>query len=732
MMNVTGLSRRQLLRAGAFSMVGVLAADLLAACQSAPATPAPTNSAPQAATTPAPPPAAGPAATPTVPLQVVATQAVPAATPVAQSPPALAGALVGQLEGPQIVLDPAQFPTEFHEAPDLAALAKSGSLPSVRDRIGQDPLVIKPLREIGRYGGTWNRGFTGPGDYGNAVRAVGNDRLLGWDETGTKIRPNLVRAWEVSSDGRATTFHLRRGMKWSDGQPFTADDVMFWYDDMYMNTDITPTPAQPFMTTKGGHLVVEKVDQNTVQFKFPDPYFEFAYVVASPGLVGGDAGEAIALRGGYAPKHYLQQFHPKYTPQDQIDQLVQAAGVNNWVGLFRLKYSWHLNPDLPVLTLWKTSTPASSPTWILERNPYSYWVDTAGNQLPYIDRIRLTVGESTEVINLRAIAGDLDEQERHMDLGKLPVFLENQAKGNYKVYLDPSNIGTDMGLSFNLNYADDDEIAKWFNTTDFRRALSLGIDRNQLNETFWLGLGVPGSQVVSEISPYNPGKEYRTRWATHDPQQANALLDKIGLDKKDDSGNRLRSDGGGPLQIQIQTYVGFFQFARVAEMITQHWKQIGITATFQEVERSLAYLNVGANKHQIHADVAWGTDSMFSQLCWTLLPFDGTSPIGTLFGQWYTSQGKTGTEPSARLKEAMDIYQQALTAPEAQRAELAKKLWGILIDEVWTIGTVGLSPAIQGLRIARTTLGNMPARMVNSAATDSPAQAIPETWFFNS
>ncbi len=726
MTTFTALSRRQLLRASVYSAMGVLSADLLAACQSTPSTPAPTSSsAPGPTTAPAVAAASAPTATPSG--LATAAPAVTAALPTA---PALGASLIGQLEGPQIVVDPAQFPSAFREAPDLVALVKAGSLPPIHERIGQDPLVIRPLREIGRYGGTWNRAFTGPGDYGNAVRAAGNDRLLGWDETGTKIRPNLAKTWEVSSDGRTTTFHLRRGVKWSDGQPFTADDIMFWYEDMYLNTDVTPSPALPFLTTTGGYLAVEKIDDHTVNFKFPDAYFGFPYVVASPGPVGGDAGEAIAVRGGYAPKHYLQQFHPKYVPQDQLEQQARALGLNNWVALFRLKYSWHLNPDLPALTLWKTSSPANTPTWTLDRNPYSYWVDTAGNQLPYIDHVRLSVGENTEVINLRAIAGDLDEQERHLDLGKLPVFLENQSRGKYKVYLDPSNIGTDMGLSFNLTYADDDELARWFNTTEFRRALSLGIDRDQLNETFWLGLGVPGSQVVSDQSPFNPGKEYRTRWAMHDLQQASALLDQIGLGKKDSAGLRLRADGSGPLQLQIQTYVGFFQFTAAAEMITRHWKQIGISATVQEVERNLAYLNIGSNKHQIHADVAWGTDSMFSQLCWTLLPFDRTSPIGTLFGQWYTTQGKEGKEPPARIKEAMDTYQQALAAPEDQRAELAKKLWVIIIDEVWTIGTVGLSPAIQGVRIAKTSLGNLPARMVNSAATDSPAQAIPETWFF--
>src|SRR5262249_53207060 len=166
-------------------------------------------------------------------LAISATQ-LPAMTAGAQGPKPGAH-LIGKLEGAEVVLDPVQVPKRFNEAPQLAELAKAGKLPPVEQRIGQDPLVVKPLREVGRYGGTWRRGFTGPYDFVNAHRVAQNDKLLYWDYTGTKVVPNIARGWEVSRDGKLTTLFLRRGMKWSDGQPFTADDFVFWFEDVYQD-----------------------------------------------------------------------------------------------------------------------------------------------------------------------------------------------------------------------------------------------------------------------------------------------------------------------------------------------------------------------------------------------------------------------------------------------------------------------------------------------------------------
>ena len=734
-----GLTRRTFLRAG----LGVFGVSLLAACApqapaTKPAEPA-KPAAPAATTTPAAAPAqpAAPAAT----AAPVAAPAQPAAEtkPAAPAKPAAAAKpddkigkhLIGQLEGPEIITDASKWPKSFKEAPMLAEQVKAGKLPAVEQRLPQDLLVVKPVHEIGKYGGTWRRGFTGPADWSGGVRVAGTDRLIGWDYTGTKLVPNIVAGWDISQDGKTITFKLRKGMKWSDGQPFTADDIMFWYEDMYLNKDLTPSPA-PQMITKSGPGSVEKVDDLTVAFKFRDPYYALPVVIAGVSPFGGQAHEGVNARGAFAPAHYLKQFHPKYAGQETVDKLVADLKFNNWVTLFKSKTAWALNPDLPVVTAWKTTTPNNTPLWTLERNPYSIWVDTEGNQLPYIDKITLTLAENLEVINLRAVAGEYDSQERHLDMAKVPVFLENQQKGNYKLYLDPGGIGADTILMLNQSFDADPEIAKWLTNVEFRRALSLGIDREQLNEAFWLGLGVPGSHAPWESSPYSPGPEYRTLWSANDVTKANQMLDGIGLDKKDAEGYRLRSDNGQRLRLAVDTYVGFMPFTGICEMIREQWKKIGIQADVSQLERSLHNKRRDSNDSHISVDVHWGTENMFSHSMTSLFAFDPTSALGPLHGTWYVTNGAQGKEPPARIKEAMTLYREAFSAPEKEHYELGKKIWKIALDEVWAIGTVGQSPGVMGVRVVKNTMGNQPARMFNGSSTLSPAQSRPETYFFKS
>jgi peptide/nickel transport system substrate-binding protein len=664
-------------------------------------------------------------------LAVSATQ-----VPVALPPPARAqgmkpGAnLIGKLEGPEVITDPAQFPKTFREAPALTELVKAGKLPPVQERIGQDPLVIKPLREIGKYGGTWRRGFTGPFDTSNGHRAAQNDKLLYFDYTGTRIVPNIARSWEVSPDGKVTTLLLRRGMKWSDGQPFTADDFVFWYEDLYQNKELVPTPLS-VMTINGKPIAIRKVDASTVQFVAPEPYYGLPTVLASVWGIGHHARFGRFALGGFAPAHYLKQFHPKYTPMDQIDKKVAGLKFESWVTLFKNRNDACRNADLPVVTPWKTTSPINTPTWILERNPYSVWVDTDGNQLPYIDRIRMTLGENLEVINLRAIAGEYDSQARHIDIGKLPVLLENQQRGGYRVYLDPSDQGADVGLFCNQSYEKDAEIARWLARREFRIALSHGIDRQQLNETFVLGLGQTGSAAPGERTPYFPGPEFRSLHAGYDVKQANAMLDKLGLSKRDGEGYRLRTDGGGRLRLALTTYLGFLPFTKIAEMIVEQWKKIGIRGEVQEMERGLATARLLGNEHQIYFETQWGADNMFGHQP-LFFPAEAQSPLGPLYGTWYSSAGAKGKTPPPRMRELMDKYRKTFGVPDQERTRLAKDVWKIALDELWIIPVVSNSPASQGVRVIKTNVGNVPERLWNSAVSDNPHIAHTETWYFKS
>jgi len=639
--------------------------------------------------------------------------------------------LIGKLEGPEVVTDPAKFPKTFKEAPQLAELVKAGKLPPVAERIGQDPLVIKPLHEIGKYGGTWRAGFTGPADFWNGFRCCsGPDHLMFWDYTGDRAVPNLARGLEMQDGGRSWLLHLRRGMKWSDGKPFTADDFVFWFEDVYRNKDLVPTPSAA-MAINGKQGEIQKVDAATVRFKFPEPYFMLPDVLAGSTDLAGQMFGYRAM-GGFAPAHYLKQFHPKYVGQAELDKKVKDEKFDSWVRMFLFKNDWALNPDLPVLSAWKTVTPINTPTWTLERNPYSVFVDTAGNQLPYIDRVVLTLAENLEVLNLRAIAGEYDFAARHIDLGKLPVFIENQARGGYKVYLDPGDYGGDMIIKFNLNYDADPEIAKWFNTADFRRALALGIDRDQINETFWLGTGTPSSVVPADNNKYNPGPQYRKMWATLDVKKANEMLDKIGLSKKDAQGYRLRADGKGRLRIEIMTLGGqFVQYTQISEMIREQWKKIGIDLQVQEVERSLALKRTAANEQQLGA---WNNDGSEHLFTFPLhvFPFElaAVASSGPLYVKWFHSAGAQGKEPEPRMRELMEKWKKAFGVPEKERIQLGKDIWKIAAEEVYIIGVIGMGPASMGVRVVKTNMGNIPSRQYNSPDGKTPGISRPATFYW--
>ncbi|MCC7367087.1 MAG: ABC transporter substrate-binding protein [Chloroflexi bacterium] len=730
--------------------IGVLGLGLLAAC--APAAPAAPTAAPARPAEPAKPteapkpaeaakPAAPAAAAPTAPAAAAPAKPAEAAKPSEAAKPAAPAAaakpddrigrnLVGKVEGPTVITDAAQFPKSFKEAPQLAELVKAGKLPPVQERIGQDPLVLKPVQEVGKYGGIWRRGFTGPADYLNGIRAAaGPDFLLFVDPTGTQIVPNLVRGYEVTEGGRVTTLQLRRGMRWSDGQPFTADDFMFWFEDVYQNKELVPAPTSA-MAINGKPGVLEKVDASTVRFRFPDPHYLLPETLAFSLSISGQATNGLNGMGAYMPAQYLKQFHPKYTPRETLDRLAAEAKFDNWVNLFKFKANWALNPDLPVVSPWKTTQPANTPNWTLERNPYSIWVDTDGNQLPYIDKVQFSLGENLEVVNLRAIAGEYDLQARHIDIGKLPVLLENQQKGNYKVSINPMASGSDFAIHFNLHYEADPEIGKWLNAVDFRHALSLGVDRDQVNEALFLGVGIPGSTAPAESNKYSPGPEWRTKWCTYDVKQANELLDKVGLTQKDGEGYRLRTDGKGRLSIEITTLGGqFIQYTRIAEMIRDQWKKIGIDLRVNEMERSLAIRRGNASENQLLAFGTEGTDTLYSLSGW-IFPIDSTSWYMPEAGRWFQSNGAQGKEPPGPMKQAMEMWKQAFGVPAEEQVKMGKEIWKIALETQWAIGVVGQSGAVEGIQVAKNDLGNVPSAYANINLSWPPNISRPVTYYW--
>ncbi|MCB0127752.1 MAG: hypothetical protein KDE58_36055, partial [Caldilineaceae bacterium] len=200
-------------------------------------------------------------------------------------------------------------PGSFQEAPMLAEMVAAGELPPVEERLPSDPLVIEPAEMIGQYGGVLRRAYTGPGDNQNIER-WNNDHHIFWNTGATELRPRIIKAWESNEDASVWTFHLREGMKWSDGEPFTADDYIFWYEHIVSNELLMPTP--PWWMMWGGELaVMEKIDDTTFTIQFAAPFPAWLEVLSTSTVAGHFNGGETG--GGFvAPHHYLEQFHADF------------------------------------------------------------------------------------------------------------------------------------------------------------------------------------------------------------------------------------------------------------------------------------------------------------------------------------------------------------------------------------------------------------------------------------
>ncbi|HEU5159078.1 MAG TPA: ABC transporter substrate-binding protein [Streptosporangiaceae bacterium] len=635
------------------------------------------------------------------------------------------------IEGPTIITDPAKFPKTFAESPAFAGMVKAGRLPPVAQRIGQDPLVVQPLREIGTYGGEIRRGYLGVTDFQNANRfCSGPDNLLYWDYQRKTVIPNIARAFELSDGDKVLTIQLRRGMKWSDGHPFTADDIIFWREDISLDSDLSL--GSPSLRINGEEVKVEKVDDHTVRYISPVPNPLLPQLLAGWTDIGGHAQWGAQGGGGFAPKHYLSKFHPKYTSKSEVEKLAAAAGVKSWPAFFLRMNDWSLNTELPMLTPWKTTRAINSSPWTLEANPYSIWVDAKGNQLPYIPKITMREAGGPQVLTLRAVSGEYDFLDRKLSLSSMSVLLKNQKRGDYTIHRTPSTTVIDLMLRLNLAYKKDKVIGDLLRDVDFRRALSLGLDRNQFNQTFLLGTGVPTAVTPHESSPFFLGPEWRTKWATYDVARANQLLDKIGLTKKDAAGYRLRPDGKGRIKLDHMGGPGFVDYTAVGEMIKRQWKAIGIDVVNRVVAGGLGVQDIFANQVVLQVNAMAADDPLIKPD--QLLPTNNVQGvIGIPYAKWFDTGGKKGEEPPESLRllrEAMELRRKGLTAPEPERLAIGKRIYQMHADQVWSIGLAGFGMSVYGFYLAKNRLGNVPARVVSDEFVKSPTNALPMTFYY--
>ncbi|MBL8698136.1 MAG: ABC transporter substrate-binding protein [Alphaproteobacteria bacterium] len=612
---------------------------------------------------------------------------------------------------------------KYKEAPMLAEQVKAGRLPAVDQRLPETPLVVPTVERTGQYGGIWRRAFLGPADANNYVRVV-YDSLFRFSPDGSKLEPKIASAAEPSADFKVWTIKLRKGSRWSDGAPFGADDIMFWYKDVLLNKDLTASLPGWMRNKDGSPAQVEKIDDATVKFTFAEPATLF--LTALTATDGGDRTFAAFL-----PAHYLKKFHPSYTPKEEVDKAAQAAGFKTWVELFAARNAPPENPERPTMAAWVPTSRVSDPVFTLRRNPYFVGVDSDGNQLPYFDEVRFTYFADAQALNLAAIAGDFDMQERHINMTNYPVFKDQEKTGKYKVITWPTFGGADAAISFNQTYKADPEMAKLMATREFRVALSHAINRDQIKESAFLGLGEARQGVAAPWHPYYPGDDVAKKYTAYDAATANKLLDGLGLTKKDAQGFRLLPSGK-PATIEISIVPAFGAWPDVGQLVAKDWEKVGIKSIVQIRERALHFKMRDAN--ELMAEI-WNQDT-------TGFPFTGNTKFdvripaiqignfGPLHGQWYRSGGKEGVEPTPEIKKIVELIDTAKSGGPDVQIKSAQEIFKIWAEQLYEVGVIGLTPMIQGVVVVNSRMRNVPSQLGNDWPLRTPGNARPEQFFY--
>jgi peptide/nickel transport system substrate-binding protein len=609
------------------------------------------------------------------------------------------------------------------EAPDLAEAARAGRLPPLAQRIPSSPLVVRPHERVGRYGGTLRRGLRGSADHNGILRMVGNQGLVRWNLEFTDVLPNVAERWTVSADSTEFTFHLRPGMKWSDGQPFTSADVVFSIEEVIKNRELyrsVPTAYQ----IGGKACDCTAPNETTVVFKFAEPYGLFLVQLATP------LGQHATL----FPRHYASRFMPKFNPQ--IADVLRQANQTDWTQLFRMRLGdieiparWG-NAEKPTIDPWVVEEPYTGGTtrMTMHRNPFFWQVDMEGNQLPYIDRINFSIAQDVEGLMLEVISGRIDIQERHIEaLANKPVAARNAQRGNYRLFETINSSSQAMMIYPNLTHKDP-ALRQIFNTKEVRQALSLAINRPEVIEIVYLGQSEPWQTGPRPGHPW-ANQRLSKQFTEFDVARANALLDGAGFQRRNAQGVRLRPDGQ-PLFFTIDTITALYpDHADVLELVKRYWAAVGVDLKINTIERALFFTRGENNDHDM---AVWGGPGGLDPLL-DARDYVAVHPhqrYGIPWSTWYASNGREGMEPPESQKRRMALFDQAKsTANVGRQGELVAEILNLSADAFECFG-VALAPNLFG--IASNRLSNVPERMPNSWSWPHPGPALPQQFFFTS
>jgi peptide/nickel transport system substrate-binding protein len=590
------------------------------------------------------------------------------------------------------------FATAAHaeEPPSLSADVQAGKLPPLAERLPRVPLVYQaPQRDwsLGRYGGEIRTLMAKDRDIRMMV-VYGYSRLVGYDEQ-LRLVPDILQSVD-NGDSRVFTLHLRPGHRWSDGTPFTTEDFRYYWEDVANNKELSPFGLPQALQVEGRGPKFEVLDDTTVRFTWQDPNPMFLPALAGP--------SPLYI---YRPSRYLKQFHAKYAGLEKANALATAAGSRSWAGLHQKKDEQFRfdNPELPTLEPWVNTTPLPSTRFVLVRNPYFHRVDSAGRQLPYIDRIIVGITDD-KLIPAKTGAGDVDLQVRYLRFDNYTFLKQGEKRNRYRVRLWEKALGSQIALYPNLN-AEDPEWRKLMRDVRFRRALSLGVNRHEVNEVVYFGLGKESSNTVLQRSPlFRP--EFRNAWTAFDLKAANALLDAIGLTARDANGLRLLPDGR-PMELVIDTSGESTEETDVLELIRDSWRKLGIAMFSRPSQREVFRKRVfsGMSVMSVWSGMSNGipTADMSPN---ELAPTAQEQLQWPMWGQYYEQSRKGGEAPTSpdaqQLVKLFEAWRNSDST--AEREKIWQQMLAINADQVYTIGIV--TRALQPV-VVRDNLRNVPA-----------------------
>ncbi len=627
-------------------------------------------------------------------------------------PPAAAGGDIPRDAWPKSWFQPPRKASEvglvtFRQAPMLAALVASGELPPVEERLPDDPMVVEPIDEIGIYGGSARLFFAGESliNVPEGVLRPGPQMRLNL--------PNWAEKAEYSNGARTLRITLRPGHRWSDGQPLTADDYLFWFDHFLMNKELTPVVEPRF---KGARF--EKHNTHSFSYHFPQPMPLFVNHLAHN-------SSRLAM-----PAHFMQRYHPEFTDPAQLEAEAEELGLQDWLTYF---IGVNNTNDLlffgrPVLTAYVLVSRTSTRTR-LRRNPYYPKVDPEGNQLPYIDYLEVQRVDSPAIMAAKASTGQVDFAGRQFMTADIPLFKRFEKKNAYSTYIWPRPYGSDVVLQFNLNHLDEG-LRKIFQDVRFRRAMSLAINRQEINDIVYFGQGVPRQLTVVPSSRYFE-PEFATAWAEFDPVRAGALLDEMGLVDRDGDGSRERLDGEA-LQITLEYMIGETPKQITLDLVTAHWREVGVSVNLKQISGPLQRIRARAGLMDMtiwHADR--NADILFPIEPYWYVPVNGgwEQSQWSEWTRWYFSDGARGWEPPAEIKELIGWWERLRRATdEKERVEMGKKILRSQAENLWALGVVGLGPHPI---IVSDRLRNVPRQGYWGWDSRWSWPYYPETWYLN-